>query len=62
MKKILNSLKNSRRNNSTLIINATESINDRKIDLDECSRKIYMLNNDVNRIRKNKNNLISTLK
>ena len=36
-----NSLKYSRRNSSTLIINATESINDREIEIDEFSRKRY---------------------
>ena len=55
--KRLNSLENSRRNYFTLIINATESINDREIEIDELSSKRDIFGNDVNRIRKHKNNL-----
>ena len=54
---ILNSLKNTRRNDTTLIINATDSTNDREIEIDELSRKRNIFSNDLNRIRKHKNNL-----
>ena len=54
---ILNSLKNTRRNDTTLIINATDSTNDREIEIDELSRKRNIFSNDLNRIRKYKNNL-----
>ena len=58
----LNSLKNSKRNYSTLIINVIESKNDREIEIDELSRKGDMVSNDVNRIRKHKNNFKSIFK
>ena len=54
---ILNNLKNTRRNDTTLIINATDSTNDREIEIDELSRKRNIFSNDLNRIRKHKNNL-----
>ena len=59
--KRLNSHQNSRRNDSTLIINALESINDRESEIDELSRKRDVFSSDVNRIRKHKNNLKSIL-
>ena len=60
--KRLNSLKNSRRNNSTLVIDATESIKDRDIEIDELSMKRAILSNDINIIRKHKNNVKVILK
>ena len=51
----LNSLKNSRRSDSTLIINITESIINKEIEIDDLARKRYIFSNDVNRIRKHKN-------
>ena len=45
-----------------MIINVTESINDREIEIDELSRKKVVFSNDVNRIRKHKNNLKQILK
>ena len=39
MEKRLNSLKNLMRNDSTIIINAIESINDREIERDWLSKK-----------------------
>ena len=57
--KRLNSLKNSRKNDCTLIINATGWTNDRKVEIDELSRKRDIFSNDANRIRKHKNNLKS---
>ena len=57
--KRLNSLKNSRRNDSTLIINITESINEREIEIDDLSRKRDIFSNDVNRITKQHNYLKS---
>ena len=62
MEKKSNSLKYSRRSSSTLIINATESINDREIEIDEFSRKRDIFSNDINIIRKYKNNLKLMLK
>ena len=38
----LNSLKNTRRNDTTLIINAIDSKNDREIDIDELSILVTM--------------------
>ena len=38
----LNSLKNTRRNDTTLITNATDSKNDREIDIDELSILVTM--------------------
>ena len=60
--KRLNNLKNSRRNNFTLIINAAESINDREFEIDKLSRKRDIFSNNDNKIRKHKNNLKSILK
>ena len=57
--KRLNNLKISRRNDSTLIINVTESINEREIEIDNLSRKRDIFSNDVNRIRKQNNYLKS---
>ena len=48
--KRLNSLNNLRRNYSTLIINATESINDREIEIDELSRRRDIFSNESTRI------------
>ena len=39
---ILNSLKNTRRNDTTLIKNATDSKKDREIDIDELSILVTM--------------------
>ena len=50
----LASLKNTRRNDTTFIINATESTNNREIEIDELIRKGDIFSNDVNRIRKHK--------
>ena len=50
-RKGLNSLKHSRRNDSTLIINAIESINDREIEIIELNRKRVVFSNGLNRIR-----------
>ena len=52
IKKRLNNLKNSRRNDSILIINVTGSIDDREIEIDELSRKRNNFSNGVKRIRK----------
>ena len=57
--KRLNSLKISRKNYCTLIINATGWTNDRKVEIDKLSRKRDIFSNDANRIRKHKNNLKS---
>ena len=57
-----NSLKDPRRKFSTLIINTTELINDRKIEIDELRSKRDMCINDVNRIRKHDTILKSILK
>ena len=46
--KILSSLKNARRNYTILIINATESTNDREIEIYESIRKRDTFRNDVN--------------
>ena len=43
-----NSLKNARRNYTILIINATESTNDREIEIYESIRKRDTFRNDVN--------------
>ena len=56
-RKGLNSLKHSRRNDSTLIINAIESINDREIKINDLRRKRNIFSNDVIRITKHKNKL-----
>ena len=45
-----------------MIINVIESINDRKFEIDEFNRKRDIFSNDVNRIKKHKNNLKSILK
>ena len=58
----LNSLKNSRRSDSTLIINITESIINKEIEIDDLARKRYIFSNDVNRIRKHKNYFKPVLK
>ena len=60
--KILNSLKNARRNDITLIINVIDWTNNREIVIDELSRKRDIFSNGVNRIRKHKNNLKCILK
>ena len=52
--KILSSLKNARRNYTILIINATESTNDRESEIYESIRKRDTFRNDVNWIRKHK--------
>ena len=60
--KKLTSLKNTRRNDTTLIINSTESTNNREMEIDEVSKKSDIFSNDVNRMRKHKNNLKLILK
>ena len=50
----ITTLKNTRRNDTPLIINATKSTNNREIEIDELIRKIDTFSNDVNRIRKHK--------
>ena len=44
------------------MINVTESINGRVIEIDELIKKRDIFSNDINRIRKFKNNLKSILK
>ena len=48
---------NARSNDTTLIINAIDSTNDRKIEINELSKKRDIFSNNMNRIRKHKINL-----
>ena len=57
-----NQFKNARRNDTILIINATESTNNREMEIDELNRKRDIFSNRVNRIRKHKDNLKLILK
>ena len=59
---LLTSLKSTRRIDTILIINATESTNNREIEIDELSRERDIFSNDVNRIRKHENNIKLILK
>ena len=60
--KWLNSPKNSRRNDSTLIIDAIYSINVKEFEIDDLTRKTDIYSNDINRIRNHKNYLKLILK
>ena len=60
--KKITSLKHTKINDTTLIINATESTNNRDRDIYELSRKRDTFSNDVNGIRNHKNNLKLALK
>ena len=59
--KILTYLKSTRINDSTSIINITELIDNREIEIDDLSKKREVFSNNVNKIRKYKCNLKTIL-
>ena len=60
--KRLNNLKTARRNDITSIVNITELIDNRKIEIDDLSNDIEVFSNYVNNIRKHKCNIKKILK
>ena len=60
--KRLTNLKTAKRNDTTSILNITESIDNREIKIDDLSKKIKAFSNDVNKSRKYKCNLKTILK
>ena len=59
--KRLDSLKNSGGNYSISIINPAYEINDKEFEIDDLSKKRDIFSNDINRMKKYKNNLRATL-
>ena len=48
--KRLTNLKTTRRNDTTLIVNKTELIDNREIEIDDLSKKKEVFSNDVNKL------------
>ena len=55
--KRLTNLKTARRNDTTSIVNITESIDNREMEIDDLSQKRELFSNDVSKIGKHKCNL-----
>ena len=58
----MTNLKTARRNDTTSIVNITESIDNREMEIDDLSQKRELFSNDVSKIGKHKCNLKTILK
>ena len=58
----MTNLKTARRSDTTSIVDISELIDNREIEIDDLSKKIEVFSNDVNKIRKHKCNLKIILK